>query len=165
MSKLFEKSIKNNGIIKVNKKIRKVTDKSGHVLLKNSLLPLLWIQRSCKSTHPLQKQEQFRGFSVFCSGRNEFYDQNILHCRLLDLIIDQPLLFSDCLRHCWCFEELGQLTIPKLYPLLLKDPVHFYQTLVSPVKNKKELTIITIWKHWYLEISLYKKKSREIFPN
>ena len=41
MSKLFEKSIKNNGIIKVNKKIRKVTDTSGHVLLKNSLLPLL----------------------------------------------------------------------------------------------------------------------------
>ena len=41
MSRPFEKSIKNNGIIKVNKKIRKVTDKSGHVLLKNSLLPLL----------------------------------------------------------------------------------------------------------------------------
>ena len=41
MCRPLKKNIKNNGITKVNKKERKFTDKSGHVLLNNFLLALL----------------------------------------------------------------------------------------------------------------------------
>ena len=44
MSRPLKKSMKNNGIVKMNRKIRKVTDKSGRVLLNDSFLPLLRIQ-------------------------------------------------------------------------------------------------------------------------
>ena len=100
MFRPLKKSIKNNGIIKVNKKVRKFADKSGRVLLNNFLLPLLRTQRSCQSTHPLHKHEQLRAFPVFRSGRSEFYGQNIPHCRLLGLIIDKLSLFFDYLQHC-----------------------------------------------------------------
>ena len=46
MSRALKKSTKNKGIIKVNKKVRKVTNKSGCVLLKYFLLLLLGTQRS-----------------------------------------------------------------------------------------------------------------------
>ena len=99
MSKALKKSTKNKGIIKVNKKVRKVTDKSGCVLLKDFLLLLLGTQRSYWSNHPLHKYKQLRGFPVFRSGCNELYDQNILPCRLLGLVIGHSLLFSDYLQH------------------------------------------------------------------
>ena len=54
---LLKKSIKNNGITKVNKKEGKFTDKSGHVLLNNSLPALLPTRRSYQSTHSLRKHE------------------------------------------------------------------------------------------------------------
>ena len=100
MSKALKKSTKNKGIIKVNKKVRKVTDKPGCVLLKDFLLLLFETQRSYYSNHPLHKYKQHRGFPVFRSGCNKLYDRNILPCRLLGLIIDHSLLFSDYLRHC-----------------------------------------------------------------
>ena len=46
MSRPLKKSIKNNVIVKVKKKVRKFTDKSGRVLLNNFLLPLLRTQPS-----------------------------------------------------------------------------------------------------------------------
>ena len=52
MSRPLKKSIKNNVIIKVNKKVRKFRDKSGRVLLNNFLLALLRTQRSYQSTYP-----------------------------------------------------------------------------------------------------------------
>ena len=58
MSGALKKSIKNNGITKVNKKERKFTDKFGRVLLNNFLLTLLQTRRSYQSTHPLHKHEQ-----------------------------------------------------------------------------------------------------------
>ena len=94
MSRPLKMSIKNNGIIKVNKNVRKFTDKSDRVLLNNFLLSLLRTQQLCQSTHPLHKHEQLRTFPVFCFNPNEFYDQNIPHCKLLDLIIYQISLFS-----------------------------------------------------------------------
>ena len=100
MSRPFKKSIKNNGITRMKKKVRNFTNKSGRVLLNNFLLALLHTQRSYQITHPLHDHEQLSAFSVFHSGSNEFYDQNILHCRLLDLIIYQLSLFFDYLRHC-----------------------------------------------------------------
>ena len=69
----------------MNNKEGKFTDKSGLVLSNNLLSALLRIQRSYQSTHSLRKHEQHRTFPVFHSGRNEFYDQNILYCRLLGL--------------------------------------------------------------------------------
>ena len=100
MSRPLKKSIENNGIIKVNKKVRKFRDKPGHVFLRNFVLVLLRTQRSYQSTHPLHKHEQLRTFPVFRFGHNEFYDQNILHFRLLGLIIYQLSLCSYYLRHC-----------------------------------------------------------------
>ena len=41
MSRPLKKTIKNTGIIKVNKKVRTFTDKSDPILLKNFSLPLL----------------------------------------------------------------------------------------------------------------------------
>ena len=85
MSRLLKKSVKNNDITKVNKKEGKFTDKSGRVLLNNFLSALLRAQLSYQSTHSLRSYEQHRTFPVLCSGRNEFYDLNIPHCRLLGL--------------------------------------------------------------------------------
>ena len=73
----IEREHKTIGIIKVNRKVRKFIDKSGLVLLNNSLLILLQTQRSYQSTHLLRKHEQLRTLSVFRSGRNEVYDQII----------------------------------------------------------------------------------------
>ena len=42
--------MKNNSIIKVNEKVRKVVDKYSHLLLNNFLLPWFRTQRSYKST-------------------------------------------------------------------------------------------------------------------
>ena len=77
----------NKSIMKVSKKVIKFTDKSCHALLNNFLLALLRTQQSYQSTHPLHKHKPLRTFPVFCSGRNEFYNQNIPHCILLSLII------------------------------------------------------------------------------
>ena len=73
----IEKEHKTIDIIKMNRKVRKFIDKSGRVLLNNSLLTLLQTQRSYQSTHLLRKHEQLRTLSVFRSGRNEVYDQII----------------------------------------------------------------------------------------
>ena len=99
MSRPLKKSIKNNGIIKVSKKVTKFTDKSGRVLLSNFLLELLRSQRSYQSTHNFQKHEQLCTFPVFSSGRNEFYNQKIPHCILLSLIIYKLSHSSDYLQH------------------------------------------------------------------
>ena len=134
MSRLLKKNIKNNHIIKINKKVRKIRDKSGRALLKNFLLPFLRDQRSCKSTHPLRKHEQFRTFPVFRFGPNEYFHQNLWYCRLMGLIIYQVSVFSDHLPHCWCFEELNHLVfLLKLQPLLLKDSVCIFQPYLFPV--------------------------------
>ena len=99
MSRSLKRSIKNNGIIKAKKKVKKFTNKSGLVLLNNFLLSLSRTQRSYHSTHPLHKHEQLRAFPVFRYGRNELYDQNIPYYKLLGLIIDQFSLFSDYSQH------------------------------------------------------------------
>ena len=105
MSRPLKKSIKNNGMMKVNKKVINFKNKSGGVLLRVFcvnvsvflcffffffvLLALLRTLQSCQSTHSLHKHEQLYTFPVFCSGHNDVYDQNVLHCRLLGLIIYQ----------------------------------------------------------------------------
>ena len=112
-------------MMKVNKKVINFKNKSGGVLLRVFcvnvsvflcffffffvLLALLRTLQSCQSTYSLHKHEQLYTFPVFCSGHNDVYDQNVLHCRLLGLIIYQLSLFSDYLRHCKCFQELDQL--------------------------------------------------------
>ena len=78
MSRLLKKSTKSTCIIKVNKTLKKTTQKSRRVLLYKFLLPLLQTQRSFQSINPLDKHEQLYAFQVFQSGRNKFYDQIIL---------------------------------------------------------------------------------------
>ena len=82
MSRPLKKTIKNTGIIKVNKKVRTFTDKSDPILLKffHCHCCKLISLRSYKITHSLHKHEQLHANAVFRSGRNEFYNQNILHC-------------------------------------------------------------------------------------
>ena len=94
----------------MNKEVIKIRDKYGRVLLKSFLLALLRAQRSYKNTHPLHKHEQLCTFPVLRFSRNEYFDQNILYCRLLSLITYQLSLF---LTTCHTVDVLKSLPFAK----------------------------------------------------
>ena len=104
MSRPLKKSIKNNGMIKVKRSVRKFRNKSGRVFVycKELVVFLLmfffvlllgfFIGIAANSTiipdYPsLAQTRTALHIPVFCFGHNDFYDQNILYCRLLGLII------------------------------------------------------------------------------
>ena len=90
MPRPLKKSTKRNGIIKLNKKVRNFKDKAGHVLINSFLLPLLPPHQSYQGIICTNMNNSC--IPIFCSSCNGFYDQNILHCRLLGLMINSTSL-------------------------------------------------------------------------
>ena len=133
MPRPLKKSIKRNGIIKLNKKVRNFKDKAGHVLINSFLLPLLPPHQSYQGIICTNMNNSC--IPIFCSSCNGFYDQNILHCRLLGLMINSTsinffLLLATLLM---CSRAWRTNLSPKLYSLLLKDPVSVLPPYLSPV--------------------------------
>ena len=139
-------------MIRVNKKVRKFRNKSGRVLLRVFcvivsgffscychcfLLVLLRTQRLFQSTHHLHKHEQLGTAPVFRSGHNHFCDRNILHCRLLGLINLPAFTFLWLLAILLMFSRAWPTDhLPKIYPLLLKEPVSIFSPYLSVIQNK-----------------------------
>ena len=93
--------------------------------------------------------------SLFC--RNEFYEQNIPHCKLLILIIYQLSLSSDNLRHCWCIEEHDQLAFcPNYTHYFLKTQSTFFDHTF--LWSKRKLTITTSINYYYLKTLILRNK-------
>ena len=130
MSRLLKKSIKSRGIIKVNKMVKKIADKSDRVLLYKFLLQLMQTQRSYQSIHHLHKHEQLRAFQVFRYGHNKFYNQDIILTLGLGPAFPFLWLLATLLMlwRTWptCF-------LPKLYQFLLKGPVSILWPYLFPV--------------------------------
>ena len=132
------------------------------MLLNNFLLALLQTWRSYQSTHPVHKHEQHRTFPAFHFVRNKFYDRNISHSILLGWMIYQLSLFSDYLRHWWCFEEFHQLAFHQNYShYSLKSQSAFFDHTYLRSKRKLTITMSHLRMRCLLKVKLdFKKKNQ-----
>ena len=161
-------------MIRVNKKVRKFRNKSGRVLLRVFcvivsgffscychcfLLVLLRTQRLFQSTHHLHKHEQLGTAPVFRSGHNHFCDRNILHCRLLGLINLPAFTFLWLLAILLMFSRAWPTHhLPKIYPLLLKEPVNIFSPYLSVIQNKINKMFIN---YHYAKTLIFRNKPYE----